>query len=116
MREAEGRAGWGREYNRGGGGEEGGQETAVTCALCLPCLRLKTSPFLPACSLAFYKGKEPDYLDYNIKGRSFFERTPYNAGAFYLTGEGTQNCRNYDAPRVSSPPTAPSTTRRVPFV
>lgn len=36
------------------------------------------------------KGKEPDYLDYNIKGRSFFERTPYNAGAFYLTGEDTE--------------------------
>ncbi|CAM9731768.1 unnamed protein product [Ascophyllum nodosum] len=31
-------------------------------------------------------GKEPDYLDYNIKGRSWWERTPYNAGALYLTG------------------------------
>ena len=33
------------------------------------------------------QGKEPDYLDYNIKGRSWWERTPYNAGALYLTGE-----------------------------
>lgn len=33
------------------------------------------------------KGKEPEYLDYNIKGRGFFDRMPYNAGAFYITGE-----------------------------
>ncbi|CAN0530565.1 unnamed protein product, partial [Ectocarpus sp. 8 AP-2014] len=32
------------------------------------------------------KGKEPEYLDYNIKGRGFWERMPYNAGALYITG------------------------------
>lgn len=33
------------------------------------------------------QGKEPEYLDYNIKGRGFWERMPYNAGALYITGE-----------------------------
>lgn len=33
------------------------------------------------------QGKEPEYLDYNIKGRGFLDRMPYNAGAFYITGE-----------------------------
>ncbi|CAN0078688.1 unnamed protein product [Ectocarpus sp. 6 AP-2014] len=32
------------------------------------------------------QGKEPEYLDYNIKGRGFWERMPYNAGALYITG------------------------------
>ncbi|CAN0033203.1 unnamed protein product [Scytosiphon promiscuus] len=32
------------------------------------------------------QGKEPEYLDYNIKGRGFLDRMPYNAGAFYITG------------------------------
>lgn len=36
------------------------------------------------------KGKEPDYLDYNIKGRGFWERMPYNAGALYITGKRTR--------------------------
>lgn len=34
------------------------------------------------------QGREPEYLDYNIKGRSWWERMPYNAGSMYLTGEG----------------------------
>lgn len=33
------------------------------------------------------QGKGPEYLDYNIKGRGFWERMPYNAGALYITGE-----------------------------
>jgi len=36
------------------------------------------------------QGKEPEYLDYNIKGRGFWERMPYNAGALYITGEGAE--------------------------
>lgn len=31
--------------------------------------------------------REPEYLDYNIKGRELYERAPYNAGACYLMGE-----------------------------
>ena len=40
------------------------------------------------------QGKEPEYLDYNIKGRGFWERMPYNAGALYITGEEVQKTKN----------------------
>lgn len=47
-----------------------------------------------------FKGKEPDYLDYNIKGRGFWDRMPYNAGAFYITGKRRR--RHVDLPGVPS--------------
>lgn len=57
--------------------------------------------------------KEPEYLDYNIKGRSVFEAAPYNAGACYLMGECRYSCwvvpsltivrrlETYDGPYIS---------------
>ncbi len=31
-------------------------------------------------------GYEPEYLDYNMKGRGFFEKLTYNVGYMYLLG------------------------------
>ena len=33
-------------------------------------------------------GDEPDYLDYDIKGRGFFEKMFWHCGASYLLGMG----------------------------
>jgi len=49
--------------------------------------------------------KEPEYLDYNVRGRSWIERTFYNVGTSYLVGNLLGGCFGF----VEGFRTSPST-------